>query len=150
MLAASCAIVSIKAVMIFEMNKIFHLALFLFSLFGSTATLGMTDMQVEQELTRVVRQMSTKFPMVIGDSTVFGAYAGPGRRITYLVVQAIPAREWTSEMLAHSQRIALNAYCTDPTMAGFIEFGVVKVTKISDQQGVHITTNAVSPRECRR
>ena len=150
MLATKCVTVAVKKVIIFNMKTFFYLALFLFSLFGSTATFGMTDMQVEQELTLVVKQISSKFPMVMGDSTVLGAYAGPGRRITYQVVQAIPARKWTAEMRAHSQRIARNAYCTDPTMAAFIEFGVVKVTKISDLEGVHVTANSVSPRDCRR
>ena len=53
---------------------------------GSSSTFAMTDLKVEQELTVIAKELSNKFPMAMGGATVMGAIAGPGRRITYLVV----------------------------------------------------------------
>ena len=109
-----------------------------------------SDREVEKELAEIARAISAKLPSGSPASMVVSVTAGPGRRFTYRSVQAVPAREWTPEMRAHSLRIAVNDYCTNPVFQPLRDNGVVVSWQSSDREGVHVTTNSVAPGDCKK
>jgi len=108
-----------------------------------------TDAEVQAELQRLARGISATLPSGSQQFMLLAVTAGPGRRFTYRSAQAISASEWTAAMKAHSLRIARNDYCTNPGMQAFRHYGVTVTWQISDLEGRHVTSNVVSPPDCR-
>lgn len=109
-----------------------------------------TDAEVERQLIAMTREANRQLPSGNSAAMVLGVFAGPGRQFTYLSVQAIPAADWSQSMRAHSRRIAINDYCSNPGMQWFRLNRVVVSWQASDQEGVHVYTNTVSPSNCSR
>lgn len=111
---------------------------------------ALTDAEIDSELQGVARDTNAKLPMGNSQSVVISVVALPGKRFAYKTLVGTPARQWSTEMRAHSLRIAVNNYCSSPQMAAFKEFGVTVSWDLADREGNHITTNTVSPKQCRR
>lgn len=125
------------------------LLIFLLSLPLTTVVFALTDAEVEHELSALVKEIAPRLPQGSDASMVVSMTAGPGRRLSYVSISALPAREWTAAMKAHSRRIAINDYCTNPSMTDFRIYRVVASWQHSDREGRHIVTNTVSPTDCR-
>lgn len=124
-------------------------------LLGSAAACGppafaVTSAEVDVLLQKLARDMNTRLPSGVDDARIVMVLAEPGRRFTYRTISGKPANVWSSEMKAHSRRIAVNDYCTNPSMEAFKDFDVTVTWQLSDKEGRHISTNIVSPKDCRR
>lgn len=123
--------------------------------FGATVVLSgnavaITDAEVDVLLQGIARDINSKLPSGSYQALVVAVVALPGKRFTYRTISGTSARQWSSEMRAHSRRIAVNDYCTNPSLDAYKELGVIVSWQLSDQDGNHITTNTVSPKDCRR
>lgn len=116
----------------------------------SQQAFALTDAEVDVLLQGIARDMNTKLPSGNNQALIVAVVALPGKRFTYRTISGTPVRQWSSEMRAHSRRIAVNDYCTNPTLDAYKEFGVIVSWQLSDREGNHILTNVVSPKECRR
>lgn len=128
------------------MWRLIPLALLIICPLGASAQ---SDAEVERLLQKAASDMRRQLPQRVNGATLITVIAGPGRRIQYSSASDLPVSEWTSDMKAHSRRIAINDYCTNPSMEAYRAFGVTASWQLSDLQGRHIVTNTVSPRDCR-
>lgn len=108
-----------------------------------------SDAQVARDLETIARMTSKNLPSGSSASTVVSVQAGPGRRFTWSSVQSVPAFQWTSEMKAHSKRIAINDFCTNPDFEYFRVNNVTAIWTYKDTEGRHVTTNSVNRSMCR-
>ena len=133
------------------MRTSFTQALFLkVLLLVSPSLLAATDAEVVKSLEQVSRKISKTLPSGSPASMLVAVTAGPGKKFTYFSVSSTASGKWTPAMKAHSRRIAINSYCTDPGMEAFKSFGVTVSFNAVDQEGVHINTNNISPKDCRK
>ena len=110
---------------------------------------AITDAEVDVLLQGIARDMNAKLPSGSNQALVVAVVALPGKRFTYRTISGTSAQQWSSEMRAHSRWIAVNDYCTNPSLDAYKELGVIVSWQLSDRDGNHITTNTVSPKECR-
>jgi hypothetical protein len=111
---------------------------------------ALSDAEVERDLKTMEREGSKRLPMGNEHSMVISVSAGPGRKFKYHSLVSIPASQWTAEMKAHSKRIAVNDYCTNPVISAFREMGVTVIWSFSDTEGRYVTANTVSPSACQK
>jgi len=108
-----------------------------------------SDNEIAVVLKKMEREANRQLPLGSQLSMVISVQAGPGRMFTYRSVQTTQSYEWTTSMKQHSRRIAINDYCTNPELSWFKEQQVTVSWIISDIDGRHVTTNAISNTMCR-
>lgn len=106
------------------------------------------DAQTTQALERAAQRMQANLPQGDGMFAVVAVTAGPGRRLNYSAVSAIPAAQWTPELKAGSRRVVVNDYCSEPAMTAFRQEQVVVAWQYTDRDGRYIMTDMVGPTDC--
>lgn len=129
--------------------SITRIAVAILAAITSTALLATTDAEIEKLLAKVSREINAKLPLGTAEVTIVSVVAGPGKRFEYHSVISTPATQWTPAMKIRAGRQLIDDYCTAPEMKDFRSLGVTVSWISSDQEGVHIYTNTVTPQNCR-